>query len=147
MTDGLEERIWELMKETDSRGGFVESFKSGWVESELNRARYRLADQMESSELPIIGMNLFSDGGTPPDIDIFKQAPDMQAKRIDYARSYKKNRNREPVRRALRDLEERTRKHADRDLVVPMLEAIEARATLQEVCDALREATNFSIPR
>lgn len=146
MTDELEERIWELMKEIDGRGGFVECFKSGWVESELNRARYKLAEQMESAELPIVGMNLFRDNEAAPDIDIFKQAPDMQAKRIEYARSYKKKRNREPVGRALRDLEERTRKHADEDLVLPILGAVEARATLQEVCDAMREATGFTIP-
>jgi methylmalonyl-CoA mutase N-terminal domain/subunit len=146
MTDELEERIWELMKEIDSKGGFVECFKAGWIESELNRARYKLAEQMESAELPIVAMNLFRDAGTPPDIEIFKQAPDMQAKRIEYARSYKKNRNQEPVRRALRNLEERTRKHPDEDLVAPMLEAVEAKATLQEVCDAMREATDFSIP-
>lgn len=146
MTDELEARIGELMKVIDDRGGFVECFKSGWVESELNQARYKLADQMETSERPIIGMNLFRDEETPPDIQIFKQAPDMQARRIEYAINYKKKGNREPVRKALRNLYERTKKHADEDLVVPMLEAVEARATLQEVCDAMREATDFSIP-
>jgi len=28
-----------------------------------------------------------------------------------------------------------------------MLEAVEARATLQEVCDAMREAVGFTMPR
>ncbi len=146
MTDELEERIWELMKVIDSRGGFVECFKEGWVEAELNKARYKLADQMESAELPIIGMNLFRDEGTTSDIEIFRQAPDMQARRIEYASRYKKSGNREAARIALRNLYERTRSHAEEDLVVPMLEAVEARATLQEVCDAMREATGFSIP-
>ncbi|HUJ68239.1 MAG TPA: methylmalonyl-CoA mutase family protein, partial [Syntrophorhabdales bacterium] len=72
MTDELEERIWEMMKEIDSRGGFVECFKEGWVEAELNRARYKLADQMESGELPIVGMNLFRDEETAADIEIFR---------------------------------------------------------------------------
>jgi methylmalonyl-CoA mutase N-terminal domain/subunit len=101
---------------------------------------------MESAELPIIGMNLFRDEETAPDIEIFRQAPDMQAKRIEYARSYKIRGDRESARIALKNLYERTRSHADEDLVVPMLEAVEARATLQEVCDAMREATGFSIP-
>jgi methylmalonyl-CoA mutase N-terminal domain/subunit len=146
MTDELEERIWELMREIDGRGGFVECFKAGWIENELNQARYKLAEQMESGELPIIGMNLFRDEETTPDISIFKQAPDMQAKRIEYVRNYKKNRSQAPVRRALANLTERTRKQADKDLVVPMLEAVEARATLQEVCDAMRDAVGFSMP-
>jgi methylmalonyl-CoA mutase N-terminal domain/subunit len=147
MTDELEERIWELMKVIDSKGGFVECFKDGWIESELNQARYKLADHMESAELPIIGMNLFRDEETAPDIDIFKQAPDMQAKRIEYVRNYKKTGNREPVYKALKNLYGRTKNHADEDLVSPMLEAVEARATLQEVCDVMREAVGFSMPR
>jgi methylmalonyl-CoA mutase N-terminal domain/subunit len=147
MTDELEERIWELMRKIDDRGGFVECFKAGWVENELNQARYKLADQIETADLPIVGMNLFRDEEASHDIDIFKQAPDMQAKRIEYVTTYKKSRNHEPVRRALAHLAERTRKHADKDLVAPMLDAIEARATLQEVCDAMREGVNFTMPR
>jgi methylmalonyl-CoA mutase N-terminal domain/subunit len=146
MTDELEERIWELMKLIEGRGGFIECFKAGWVENELNQARYKLADQMETGELPILGMNLFREEDTAPDISIFKQAPDMQAKRIEYARNYKKDHDHGPVRHALDNLRQRVLKHPDEDLVAPILEAVEARATLQEVCDAMREATNFSIP-
>ncbi len=147
MTDEMEERIWEMMKVIEGRGGFIECFKEGWVENELNQARYKLADQMETGELPILGMNLFREEDTAPDIDIFKQAPDMQARRIEYARNYKRGHSQGPVRRALDNLRERTGKHPDEDLVPPILEAVETRATLQEICDAMREATNFSIPR
>jgi methylmalonyl-CoA mutase N-terminal domain/subunit len=147
MTDELEERIWEMMKDIDRRGGFIKCFKAGWVENELNQARYKLAEQIESAELPILGMNLFRDDEAAAEIDIFKQAPDMQAKRIEYTINYKKNRDQEPVRRTLKNLYDRVKKHADKDLVAPILEAVEARATLQEVCDAMREAMDFSIPR
>ena len=147
MTDEMEERIWEMMKEIDRRGGFVECFKAGWVENELNQARYKLADQIESAELPIIGMNVFRDEEEVAEIEIFKQAPDMQAKRTEYVINYKKNPDRGPVRKALNDLAERVKKHPDKDLVVPILEAVEAKATLQEISDAMREAVGFSIPQ
>ena len=147
MTDELEERIWELMKDMEKQGGFIECFKAGWIENELNQARYKLAEQMESAELPIVGMNLFRDESAAAEIEIFKQAPDMQEKRIEYTINYKKNRDQEPVRRALKNLHDKTKHHPDKDLVIPMLEAVEARATLQEVCDVMREATGFSIPR
>lgn len=146
LTNELEERIWELMKVIEKRGGFVECFKEGWVEHELNEARYKLAGELERVDLPVVGMNLFRDDAAAAEIDIFKQAPDMQAKRIEYAKSYKKNRDQEPVRRALRNLHDRVRNHSDKDIVVPMLEAVEARATLQEICDVMREACNFTIP-
>jgi methylmalonyl-CoA mutase N-terminal domain/subunit len=146
MTDELEEQIWELMKTIEKRGGFIECFKQGWVENELNQARYRLADEIESGALPIVGLNLFGDEDASAEIEIFKQAPDMQAKRIEYVTNYKKNRDQKRLRHTLRDLFERTKNHADKDLVVPMLDAVEARATLQEVCDVMREACGFEIP-
>lgn len=147
MTDELEERIWELMKVIERRGGFIECFKEGWVENELNQARYKLAEAIETVDLPIVGMNLFRDDKAAAEIDIFKQAPDMQAKRIEYVKNYKKNRHQEPVRRSLRDLYNRVQKHPDKDIVLPMMEAVEARATLQEICDVMREASGFSIPQ
>jgi methylmalonyl-CoA mutase N-terminal domain/subunit len=147
MTDEVEERIWETMKDIERRGGFIECFKAGWVENELNSARYKLSEQMESGELPILGMNLFTEDQAAAEINIFKQAPDMQAKRIEYVLNYKQNRSREPVRGALKNLHDRVKKHSHKDLVAPILEAVEARATLQEICDAMREATDFLIPR
>jgi methylmalonyl-CoA mutase N-terminal domain/subunit len=147
LTDEMEERIWELMKLIDKRGGFIECFKEGWVEQELNQARYKLAKQIETSELPVIGMNLFKGDEIAAEIDIFKQKPDMQEKRIEYVMKYKKNRNQEPVRRALKNLYERVRKESDKDLIVPILESVEARATLQEICDIMREASDFTIPQ
>jgi methylmalonyl-CoA mutase N-terminal domain/subunit len=147
MTDELEERIWELMRVIEKQGGFIEAFKEGWVENQLNEARYKLAEQMETGDLPIVGVNLFRDEEAAAEIDIFKQAPDMQAKRIEYTKSYKKRRGQEPVRRTLKHLYERVRKEPEKDLVVPILEAVEARATLQEICDVMREASDFSIPQ
>jgi methylmalonyl-CoA mutase N-terminal domain/subunit len=146
MTDELEERIWGLMKTIEKQGGFIECFKEGWVEQQLNQARYKLAEQIETVELPIVGMNLFRDEETSAEIDIFKQAPDMQAKRIAYVKQYKQHRNQKPVRRTLKAIHDRVKNHAEEDLVVPIMQAVEARATLQEICDVMREATNFSIP-
>ena len=71
----------------------------------------------------------------------------MQTKRIEYTIKYKKNRNQGPVRQSLKKIYDRVRKEPDQDLVVPILEAVEARATLQEICDVMREASEFSIPQ
>jgi methylmalonyl-CoA mutase N-terminal domain/subunit len=147
LTDELEERIWELMKLIEKRGGFIECFKEGWVENELNQARYKLAKQIETAELPIMGLNLFRGDETAAEIDIFKQKPDMQAKRIEYVMKYKKNRSQEPVRRSLKNLYDRVRKETDKDLILPIMESVEARATLQEICDVMREASHFTTPQ
>jgi len=48
MTDQLEEQIWEMMKVIESKGGFIQCFKDGWVEEQINEARYKMAEAIES---------------------------------------------------------------------------------------------------
>jgi methylmalonyl-CoA mutase N-terminal domain/subunit len=146
LTNKIEERIWELMRVIESKGGFIRCFKGGWVEAQLNEARYRMADAIESGEQSIVGANIFGEDGQETEIDIFKQAPDMQAKRIEYVRQYKKNRNRESVRKALELLSSTVRHRVDTNLMEPVMEAVKARATIQEICDAMRAACDFKIP-
>ena len=59
---------------------------------------------------------------------------------------YKKNRNQELVQRALDKLYNLTVKKPEVNFFEAIMEAVEARATLQEICDAMRQASNFDIP-
>jgi methylmalonyl-CoA mutase N-terminal domain/subunit len=146
MTKEIEERIWALMKVIEDKGGFIRCFKEGWVEEQLNEARYRMADAIEKGEQSIVGLNIFKQDGLDAEIEIFEQAPDMQAKRIEYVRQYKNNRNQEPVRKALESLYETVRHRPEVNLMEPVMDAVIARATLQEICDAMRRACDFEIP-
>jgi methylmalonyl-CoA mutase, N-terminal domain len=146
LTDEIEERIWEMMKAVEAKGGFIQCFKDGWIEEQLNEARYRMADGIETGRQSIVGMNLFREEGQAAEIDIFKQAPDMQARRIEYVRQYKKNRDPGPVQTTLDHLSETVRRRPEINLVEPVMEAVVARATLQEICDAMRQGCDFKIP-
>ncbi|MCS7281160.1 MAG: acyl-CoA mutase large subunit family protein [Desulfobacterota bacterium] len=146
LTDELEEKIWELVKDIEKRGGFIECFKSGFVENVLNEARYRFAEQIESGELPIVGLNIFRDEEANTDIEIFTQRPDMQRQRIEYAINYKNKKGRDSAFRALKDLYLATKRVPRENLVLPIMEATRQRATLQEICDAMRDALGFEIP-
>ena len=79
--------------------------------------------------------------------EIFQQEPDMQAKRIEYVRQYKENRDQEPVRKALENLYQMVRHRPEKNLMEPIMNAVMARATLQEICDAMRSAADFEIPK
>ena len=101
---------------------------------------------MENGEQSIVGVNIFSEEGQGTEIDIFEQAPDMQAKRIEYIRQYKKKREQGPVRKALENLNEIVWHQPERSLMEPIMDAVVARATLQEICDAMRTTVDFKIP-
>ena len=146
MTDQLEEQIWEMMKVIETRGGFIQCFKDGWVEEQINEARYKMAEAIESGAHPIIGVNTFREEEGEVKIQIFKHAEDMQASRIAYIKEYKKNRDQEAVIRVLDRLYELCKDKPESNLFEPIMAAVEAKATIQEICDALRKSADFMIP-
>ena len=116
------------------------------MEEQINEARYGMSEAIESGQQPVVGVNIFTEEDETVEISIFKHAEDMQTERIEYIKAYKKNRNLEPIQIALDRICDLAKNKTDVNLVEPIIEAVEARATLQEICDALRQATDFSIP-
>lgn len=145
-TDELEERIWELMKVIEDKGGFIQCFKEGWVEEQINEARYKLAHAIDSGEQPMVGVNIFEEEEKETNINIFRHSSDMQSRRIRYIQEYRENRDHEPVKRVLDKLYNLVSEGSQANLFEPIMEAVSARATLQEICDAMRQARNFTIP-
>ncbi len=146
LTDQLEEKILGLMERIEKKGGFIQCFKDGWVEDQINEARMRWTDAIEKGEQPLVGVNIFRDEEEELKINIFRHAEGMQARRIEYIQEYKKKRNPEPVKKALDKIDDLVRKEPEVNLFGPIMDAVEARATLQEICDAMRRATDFTIP-
>jgi methylmalonyl-CoA mutase N-terminal domain/subunit len=146
LTDQMEEEIWALMKTIEDKGGFIQCFKDGWVEDQINEARYDMAEAIETGEQPMVGVNKFREEDEHIEIKIFRHASDMQEKRVQYVKNYKKNRDQGVVQRALEVLYDLVGRPSDANLFEPVMKAVEARATLQEISDAMRRASDFEIP-
>ena len=145
-TDDLEEKILALMDVMEDKGGFIQCFKEGWIEDQINQGRNKMAEDIESGALPVVGVNLFQDEEEKVKINIFRHSSDMQEKRVAYIQQYRKNRDQAPVQRALDRLYELTQKDPQANVFEAVMDAVEARATLQEICDAMRRAKGFEIP-
>ena len=146
LTDELEEEIWELLKVIEDRGGFVQCFLDRWVEDQITKMRYQLGDDMDSGQQPIVGVNLFRDESDSTEISIFRHSDEWQQQRIQEIIDHKKNRPQEPVKRALDALERQTRERPQENCIEPIMKAVEARATLGEIMDAVRRAIDFKRP-
>ncbi|MDI6764161.1 MAG: methylmalonyl-CoA mutase family protein [Thermodesulfobacteriota bacterium] len=145
LTDEIEERALALMEEIEKRGGFFECFKSQWIEKQINEARYEYARQLEAGEQIQVGVNMERDEDEEVKINIFRQASDMQEKRIRYLREYKESRNGDQVKRALENLYHQVKHHPNSNFFQTILEAVDQKATLGEISDTLREAYDFKV--
>ena len=101
LTDDLEEQIWELLKVIEDRGGFVQCFLDRWVEDQITEKRHQLGDDFDSGHQPVVGVNLFRDERDSTEINIFRHSDEWQQQRIQEIIDFKRNRNQEPVQRAL----------------------------------------------
>src|SRR4030043_611732 len=86
LTDEIEEGVLALMEVIERKGGFLECFKSQWIENQINEARYEYAHQLETGEQIQVGVNMEREEDEEVKINIFRQASDMQEKRIQYIR-------------------------------------------------------------
>lgn len=146
LTDEIEERALALMEEIEKRGGFLECFKSQWIEKQINEARYEYARQLEAGEQIQISVNMERDEEEVVKINIFRHASDMQEKRIRYIKRYREFRNGNRVKQALENLYHQVKNNPDRNFFQMILETVDQEATLGEISNTLREAYDFKIP-
>jgi len=105
-----------------------------------------MGEDFISGQQPVVGVNLFRDEGDSTKINIFRHSDEWQGQRIQEIIDYKKNRQQEPVHLALETLESQVRKRPEENCIEAIMRAVENRATLGEIIDAIRRAIDFKRP-
>ncbi|WP_405790326.1 methylmalonyl-CoA mutase family protein [Streptomyces sp. NBC_00029] len=136
MTDELEEAALALMRRVEEQGGAVAAIEAGFQKAEIERNAYRIAQETESGERVVVGVNRFAlereDAYEPLRVD-----PAIEARQCAALARLRAERNGATVTAALASLKEAAAGTAN--VLYPMKEALRARATVGEVCGALRE--------
>jgi methylmalonyl-CoA mutase, N-terminal domain len=139
LTDEVEARVRELIAEVDELGGAVAAIERGFQKEQIERSAYEHLRAVESGDKVVVGVNRWTEGEEEP-VSLLQLDPaiaEAQAKSLAEVRA---QRDARAVRAALDDLRDAARGEDGQDnLLVPMREALRRRATVGEVCDALRE--------
>jgi methylmalonyl-CoA mutase N-terminal domain/subunit len=143
LTDAMEEQILRLMADVDEQGGLIQAARSGWLESEITKARVAGQYALERGERTVVGVNRYV-SGQQPDIDFHViRAEDWGARRAVYLRDYRARRNQQETDAALEQV--RLKMREDVNMIPVIMDALRARATLGEIHGAMREAHDFVI--
>jgi methylmalonyl-CoA mutase N-terminal domain/subunit len=134
LTDGLEARARVLLAEIDRLGGAVAAIEKGFPQAEIARAAYAAQKAIESGERSVVGVNVHA-GPDARTRRIFRLDPRVQRSRVAAMRRARKARDASAVESARATLAESARSGAN--LMPPLVNAVEARATLGEICDTL----------
>ncbi len=136
MTGELEKAARGYLDRIESMGGAVAAIQAGYVQKEIERAAYDAQKAQDSGEAVVVGVNAWADEGAAkiPTLKIDGKARVRASKRLAELR---KKRGAAAVKRALSGL--RDAAAGSVNLVAPILEAVRARATLGEICGAMKE--------
>ncbi|WP_232821655.1 acyl-CoA mutase large subunit family protein [Desertihabitans aurantiacus] len=144
LTDDLEAEALRLMAAVEERGGAVRAIEEGFQKSEIERTAYRVAREVDDGERVVIGVNRFTVEEDEP-YQPLRVDPALEAEQTARLARLRASRDGDAVEAAL---EEVRRAAAGTDnVLVPLKEALRRRATVGEVCGALRDVWGVHRPR
>ncbi|HET8616796.1 MAG TPA: methylmalonyl-CoA mutase family protein [Actinomycetales bacterium] len=144
LTDDLETAVRELMQAVDDRGGAVAAIEEGFQKSEIERSAYAIAQQIDDGERVVVGLNRYTIDDEEP-YEPLRVDPAIEAEQAARLATLRAERDQAAVDRALAAVQEAA-KGSD-NVLFPMKEALRARATVGEVCHALRAVWGTYVPR
>jgi methylmalonyl-CoA mutase N-terminal domain/subunit len=136
-TAEIEEAARALIAEIDAAGGTLAAIETGRIQRQIQDAAYRAQQAIDRGDQMIVGVNRFDDDA-PATIELLRIDPESERRQVEAVRRVRATRDAARCSTALASLESAAR--SDANLVEPVLTAVEARATLGEISDALRRA-------
>ncbi|MBV8196354.1 MAG: methylmalonyl-CoA mutase [Candidatus Dormibacteraeota bacterium] len=136
LTRRLIEESGDLIRRVDDLGGAVQAIESGFYQQQIQESAYRHQRLVESGERVIVGVNRFTETSQRP-VEILRLSAELEAEQSARVRRVRSERNQAPVQRALDSL--RRGAEGDENLLPLLRDALAARATVGEVCNALRD--------
>jgi len=137
LTDKLEAEAWSEIKKIDALGGSVKAVETHYFQDEIGRSAYRHQREIEEGKRTVIGVNKFQIVDEPSP-SILKIPSTTEPEQVERVRQVRARRNTALAARCLNILKAAADTR-DAPLMEPILEAVEAYATVGEIAGALRE--------
>lgn len=143
MTDAVEAEARDLMLKVEDMGGAVNAIERGFQKSEIERSAYRIAQETDSGERVVVGVNRFQLDEEEP-YEPLRVDPAIEAQQAARLAKLRAERDQGAVDEALGRLKKAA--EGTDNILYPMKDALAARATVGEVCNALREVWGTYVP-
>jgi methylmalonyl-CoA mutase N-terminal domain/subunit len=136
LTNEIEKGVYDYFKRIDSLGGVIPALKGGFFNREIADSAYRFQKEVDSKQRIIVGVNDYVSGEpiTIPILEMDKEGERRQLERLSRLRRERDNELVSVKLEALRQAAQRVE-----NLMPYILEAVNAYATLGELCGVLRK--------
>lgn len=136
LTNKMEKEIYAIIEKIDDIGGIVQAVDTGWIHGEISNAAFDYQQAIESSAMPVVGVNCFRIEDEELPVEIFR-APETLSIQTEKLRKIKEKRSASEVQKALdaitRCCEE------DKNLMEVIVEGVKSDITEGEISKTLKE--------
>jgi methylmalonyl-CoA mutase N-terminal domain/subunit len=136
LTDDVEAEARDLMRKVEELGGAVAAIEQGFQKSEIERSAYAVSRGIEDGSRVVVGVNKWV-AASEEVYEPLRVNPAIEADQRDRLAALRAGRDNDEVMKRLEEV--RTAAAGTDNVLYPLREALRARATVGEVCNALRD--------
>ncbi|MPZ49389.1 MAG: methylmalonyl-CoA mutase [Dehalococcoidia bacterium] len=146
LTGQVEDEARAYIEHIDSLGGALAAIEQGYQRGQIEENAYRLQKSLEDGRRVVVGVNAFGEE-LQPGVLLLRVDEAIEKRQVERVHALRQTRDPAPAATALDRIEAAAR---GTDNLMPLfIDAVEARATLGEICDRLRlvwgEQANFNM--
>jgi methylmalonyl-CoA mutase N-terminal domain/subunit len=136
LTNQMEEEALAVIQKIDDMGGMLEAIEKSFPQREIADSAYHYQKQIDENTKTVVGVNKYITEERLP-VDILEIDDTLERMQIEKLHRVKNARDHKKVREGLEKLGEACA--GNRNVMDPIIDAVKAYATLQEVCDVFRK--------
>jgi methylmalonyl-CoA mutase N-terminal domain/subunit len=134
LTDDIEREAESLIARIEQLGGTLAAIETGFIQRQIQESAYRAQMAVDSGDTVVVGVNRFAEKAAP--LPIFQMNPEVEQEQVARVRALKAGRDPVETKRSLAGVSDAAR--GGTNLVPPIIKAVESRATVGEIADAMR---------
>ncbi len=136
LTDELETKAAELIAKIDELGGAVAAIEAGWIQRQIEESAFRWQQEVERGDRVIVGVNRYAQD-EPARIELHRLDPAIERAQRERTQSLRARRDAAAVEAAIAEVGRAA--GSDENVLPALRQALAARATIGELCGALRD--------
>ena len=135
LTNDIETGADAILARVDRAGGTLTAIETGLIQREIQESAYKAQLAVDSGTAIVVGVNRFADGNGAA-IETLRIDPDVERRQVERVRAVRAGRSADAHRSALAGIVDAARDGSN--LVPAIIAAVETRATVGEIADAMR---------
>jgi methylmalonyl-CoA mutase, N-terminal domain len=136
LTDEMERQAYEYFEQMDEMGGVIKAIENGFQMSEIAEASARYQREVEEEQRYIVNVNVH-EPKEESDVETHQVSQEVEKEQVKRLEELKERRDNEQVEKCLEAIKKAAEEKEN--TMYPVLEAVRAYATVQEICDAMKE--------